>query len=173
MCVLINIGMKSCILLLTPFYIFGRGHGVMCFLLLCFPWHLGIVWLQQEDPFQNYSEFLPSTFYCWAPRLHPLRINKRKSGKGELISLGVTMNGPNTICPQSTILQCELCIGCQKDTWIFFGPFCLISDIWFFVPPLNEFILVSLCTLSHMLLKTLLQMEPRGTGPVSKAVLND
>jgi len=52
--------------------------------------------------------------------------------------------------------------------------FCSESVIHnFFRPPLNACIFVSLCTVSHMLLKNLLQMEPRGTGPVSKTVLND
>lgn len=59
------------------FLYLGRGHEVMCFLLLCFPWHLGILWLDQEDTLQNYSEFLPCTFCHWAPGLCCLRMDKR------------------------------------------------------------------------------------------------
>lgn len=62
---------------------------------------------------------------------------------------------------------------CSKDRIDVLLTFCTESVIFLFLtpqpsPPLPN----HLCTVTHKLLKNLLQMELRGTGPVPKAVLN-
>ncbi len=94
--------MLSCVLLLTPLYIWclGIAHDVVHFLRSCFSWPLGIVSLDQEEPLRNYSEFQPVPVAL--ELLGWIRKYSRKARKGKLISLVVSMNGPSMACPQSS-----------------------------------------------------------------------